>query len=102
MKAAILTDVTKCIGCERVRDGLQEDQSSGRPMCRAAGMPDDGLSARNWTSIVRARRRRMSASNAAIAWSRRAFPRVRWARCTRPRSARSFMTPPSAWAAATA
>ena len=52
MKAAILTDTTKCIGCQRVRGRLQEGRTIWRRTFPAAGMLDDGLSARNWTSIV--------------------------------------------------
>ncbi|MEW6200875.1 MAG: 4Fe-4S dicluster domain-containing protein [bacterium] len=52
MKAAILTDVTKCIGCEECVAACKKTNSLGDdlPVCDA---PDDGLSATRWTSVIR-------------------------------------------------
>jgi len=51
MKAAILTDTTKCIGClECVAACKKENRLEGD--IPRAWDEDDGLSARNWTSVV--------------------------------------------------
>ncbi len=52
MSAAILTDVTKCIGCLECVAGCKEanDLALERPR---TWQNNDGLSARNWTSIIR-------------------------------------------------
>ena len=54
MKAAILTDTTKCIGCNQCVIACKKVNHLP-PICRAGGICDDGLSARNWTSIVEGR-----------------------------------------------
>lgn len=49
---AILTDVTKCIGCERCVEGCVQ-QNELPPEVPAKFKAEDGLSARRFTSIVR-------------------------------------------------
>jgi formate dehydrogenase iron-sulfur subunit len=52
MTAAILTDVTKCIGCEKCVVACKTANHLGDDVPRR-WTADDGLTARNWTSIVR-------------------------------------------------
>ena len=51
MRASILTDVTKCIGCEKCVEACKKVNRLADDVPRRwdAG---DGLTARNWTSIV--------------------------------------------------
>ena len=49
MNAAILTDTTKCIGCNECAIACKKVNHLARG-CAAALGPEDGLSARNWTS----------------------------------------------------
>jgi formate dehydrogenase iron-sulfur subunit len=51
MKAAILTDTTKCIGCLKCVAACKKENRLGPDVPRRWDR-DDGLSARNWTSIV--------------------------------------------------
>ena len=52
MSVAILTDVTKCIGCLECVAGCKE--ANGLPLDQPRHwQKNDGLSARNWTSILR-------------------------------------------------
>lgn len=51
MKAAILTDVTKCIGCLECVAACKETNNQDRDFPRS-WHKNDGLSAHNWTSIV--------------------------------------------------
>ena len=51
MKAAILTDTTKCIGCNECGIACKKINRLGPDAPRRWDV-DDGLSARNWTSIV--------------------------------------------------
>ncbi len=52
MSAAILTDVTKCIGCLECVAGCKSVNKLGLDTPRI-WQKDDGLSAKNWTSILR-------------------------------------------------
>ncbi len=52
MKAAILTDVTKCIGCGQCAIACKKANHLADDVPRRWDT-DDGLTARNWTSIVR-------------------------------------------------
>jgi formate dehydrogenase iron-sulfur subunit len=51
MKAAILTDITKCIGCLECAPACKKENHLGADVPRRWDR-DDGLSARNWTTIV--------------------------------------------------
>lgn len=51
MKPAILTDVSKCIGCRECVLACKEQNHLERDLPRRWDR-DDGLSARNWTSII--------------------------------------------------
>jgi formate dehydrogenase iron-sulfur subunit len=51
MKAAILTDTTKCIGCGACGSACKQENHLLPDIPRSWDR-DDGLSARNWTSIV--------------------------------------------------
>ena len=51
MKAAILTDTTKCNGCHECVAACKKENHSPLDLPRRWDL-DDGLSARNWTSIV--------------------------------------------------
>jgi formate dehydrogenase iron-sulfur subunit len=51
MKAAILTDTTKCIGCNECAIACQRVNHLEPDVARRWDL-DDGLSARNWTSVV--------------------------------------------------
>jgi formate dehydrogenase iron-sulfur subunit len=51
MKAAILTDITKCMGCRECVRACKEVNHLEPDMPRRWDL-DDGLSARNWTSIL--------------------------------------------------
>jgi formate dehydrogenase iron-sulfur subunit len=51
MKAAILTDTTKCIGCHECVIACKKANGLDRDLPRRWNL-EDGLSARNWTSIV--------------------------------------------------
>ncbi len=51
MKAAILTDTTKCIGCRECEFACKKENHLPPDVPRRWDR-DDGLSARNWTSIV--------------------------------------------------
>jgi formate dehydrogenase iron-sulfur subunit len=51
MKAAILTDTTKCIGCDECTLACKKVNHLAPDLPRRWDL-DDGLSARNWTSIV--------------------------------------------------
>lgn len=51
MKAAILTDTTKCIGCNECAVACKKVNHLAPDLPRRWDV-DDGLSARNWTSIV--------------------------------------------------
>jgi formate dehydrogenase iron-sulfur subunit len=51
MKAAILTDTTKCIGCSECIVACKKANHLDTDLPRRWDL-DDGLSARNWTSIV--------------------------------------------------
>ena len=51
MQAAILTDTTKCIGCRECVIACKKENSL-EPDFPRRWMLDDGLSARNWTSII--------------------------------------------------
>jgi len=51
MKAAILTDITKCIGCRECAVACKKTNDLEPDMPRRWDL-DDGLSARNWTSIL--------------------------------------------------
>ncbi|MGP8242988.1 MAG: 4Fe-4S dicluster domain-containing protein [Bryobacteraceae bacterium] len=51
MKAAILTDTTKCIGCHECESACKRENHLSPDIPRSWDR-DDGLSARNWTSIV--------------------------------------------------
>lgn len=51
MKAAILTDTTKCIGCNECTMACKKVNHLASDVPRRWDL-DDGLSARNWTSIV--------------------------------------------------
>ena len=86
MKAAILTDTTKCIGCHECEFACKKENHLEADVPRKWDR-DDGLSARNWTSIVEGPAHALCASSAATAWSRPARRPVRWARCIRPRPA---------------
>lgn len=48
---AILTDITKCIGCLKCVSACKEANNLGREVPRI-WQKDDGLSARNWTSVI--------------------------------------------------
>lgn len=52
MRAAILTDVTKCIGCEQCVIACKKANRLANDVPRRWDA-DDGLTARNWTAIVR-------------------------------------------------
>jgi formate dehydrogenase iron-sulfur subunit len=56
MKAAILTDTTKCIGCNECAIACREANRLGPDAPRRWDL-EDGLSARNWTSVVEGRGR---------------------------------------------
>ncbi len=51
MKAAILTDTTKCIGCHLCVEACKKENHLPQDVPRRWDL-DDGLSARNWTSVV--------------------------------------------------
>jgi formate dehydrogenase iron-sulfur subunit len=51
MKAAILTDVTKCIGCMECVEACKKVNHLENDVPRIWDL-DDGLSARNWTSVL--------------------------------------------------
>ena len=51
MKAAILTDTTKCIGCHECESACKKENHLSSDVPRRWDL-DDGLSARNWTSVV--------------------------------------------------
>jgi formate dehydrogenase iron-sulfur subunit len=51
MKAAILTDTTKCIGCHQCVEACKKVNHLANDVPRRWDA-DDGLSARNWTSIL--------------------------------------------------
>ncbi len=51
MSVAILTDTTKCIGCLQCVSACKQVNNLGREVPRV-WQKDDGLSARNWTSII--------------------------------------------------
>lgn len=51
MKAAILTDVTKCIGCMECVEACKKVNHLENDVPRLWDL-DDGLSARNWTSVI--------------------------------------------------
>lgn len=51
MKAAILTDVTKCIGCMECVEACKKVNHLENDVPRVWDL-DDGLSARNWTSVL--------------------------------------------------
>ena len=51
MKAAILTDTTKCIGCNECAIACKRANHLAPDVPRRWDL-DDGLSARNWTSVV--------------------------------------------------
>jgi formate dehydrogenase iron-sulfur subunit len=51
MKASILTDTTKCIGCSQCVVACKKVNQLGKDVPRRWDL-DDGLSARNWTSII--------------------------------------------------
>ncbi len=51
MKAAILTDTTKCIGCSECEFACKKENHLASDIPRNWDR-DDGLSARNWTSLV--------------------------------------------------
>jgi formate dehydrogenase iron-sulfur subunit len=56
MRAAILTDVTKCIGCEKCVEACMQANDLGQYTPGAEGSRQevgDGLSATRWTSVVR-------------------------------------------------
>jgi formate dehydrogenase iron-sulfur subunit len=52
MKAAILTDTTKCIGCSECVIACKKTNHLAPDLPRRWDL-DDGLSARNWTSVVK-------------------------------------------------
>ena len=52
MNAAILTDTTKCIGCSECVIACKKQNDLAEDIPRRWGL-DDGLGARNWTSIVK-------------------------------------------------
>lgn len=52
MNAAILTDTTKCIGCSECVIACKKVNHLGQDVPRRWDL-DDGLSARNWTSVVK-------------------------------------------------
>jgi formate dehydrogenase iron-sulfur subunit len=51
MKAAILTDTTKCIGCRECVEACKKIHHLANDVPRRWDL-DDGLSARNWTSVI--------------------------------------------------
>lgn len=51
MKAAILTDTTKCIGCRLCVEACKKENHLPNDVPRRWDL-DDGLSARNWTSVI--------------------------------------------------
>jgi formate dehydrogenase iron-sulfur subunit len=51
MKAAILTDTTKCIGCRECVIACKKEYKLAPDLPRRWNL-DDGLSARNWTSVL--------------------------------------------------
>jgi formate dehydrogenase iron-sulfur subunit len=51
MRAAILTDTTKCVGCSECVIACKKANGLPRELPRRWSL-DDGLSARNWTSVV--------------------------------------------------
>jgi formate dehydrogenase iron-sulfur subunit len=51
MKAAILTDTTKCIGCSQCVVACKKVNHLGQDIPRRWDL-DDGLSAKNWTSVI--------------------------------------------------
>jgi len=53
MKAALLTDTTKCIGCSECVIACKKANSLTTDVPRRWDL-DDGLSARNWTSVIQA------------------------------------------------
>ena len=51
MRAAILTDTTKCIGCSECVVACKKHNHLSEDVPRSWDL-DDGLGAKNWTSIV--------------------------------------------------
>ena len=51
MSVAILTDITKCIGCLQCVSACKEVNNLAMELPKT-WQKDDGLSAQNWTSII--------------------------------------------------
>ena len=84
MKAAILTDTTKCIGCRECVVACKKVNHLQNDIPRRWDL-DDGLSARNWTSLIGESTDKYVRSNAAIVWSPPVSPPARSEPCTRPK-----------------
>ena len=87
MKAAILTDTTKCIGCNECAIACKKANHLAADTPRRWDLGRRPFGAQLDLRRGRARTTLTRASNAATAWSRPAFPSARWAPCRRPRSA---------------